>query len=88
LLLLLLLLPLLDEDELELLVELDEEPVHVVHGGPLDVLVEHELVLDECETVVAQGIYSTIVVVAQDGGGHVVSQSQTVTASAGAQEHG
>jgi hypothetical protein len=44
-----------DEDELELLVDLDVEPVHVVHGGPLDVLVEHELVVVD-ETVVAHGI--------------------------------
>ena len=69
---------------------MDEEPVQVVQGGPLEVVVVQldELVLDVCETVVAHGIYSTIVVVEQLGGGHVVSQSQTVTASAGAQEHG
>jgi len=67
----------------------DEEPVQVVQGGPLDVLVVQldELVEDD-ERDVAQGMYSTIVVVEQDGGGQVVSQSQTVTASAGAQLHG
>jgi hypothetical protein len=82
---LLLLLLVLDEDELDDVDE--EEPVQVVHGGPLDVLVVQvdDEVEEVCETVVAQGIYSTTVLVEQDGGGQVVSQSHTVTASAGVQ---
>ena len=66
-----------------------EEPVQVVHGGPLEVVVvQLDELVEDVEMNVAQGIYSTIVVVEQLGGGQVVSQSQTVTASAGAQEHG
>ena len=77
------LLVVLDEDELELD---DVEPMQVVHGRPVETLVEQELVLvAENETLVAQGIYRTLVEVEQRRGGHVVSQSQTVTASAGVQ---
>jgi len=64
----------------------EEEPVQVVHGGPLEVVVvQLDELVEDVEKDVAHGIYSTIVEVEQDGGGHVVSQSHTVTASAGVQ---
>jgi len=69
----------LDWELLEVEVEL---PVQVVQGGPVELLVEHELVEEDDEKVtdVAQGIYTTSVVVEHAGGGHVVAQFQTVDA--------
>jgi len=67
----------------------EEEPVQVVHGGPLEVVVvQLDELVEDVDMDVAHGIYSTTVLVEQDGGGQVVSQSHTVTASAGVQEHG
>lgn len=63
--------------------------MQVVQGGPLEVVVVHvEVELVEELGDVAQGMYSTIVEVAQARGGQVVSQSQTVTAVRGVQPHG
>jgi len=78
-----------DDDEDEDEEDEDEEPVQVMQGGPLEVVVvQLDELVEDFEKDVAQGIYSTIVEVEQDGGGHVVSQSQTVTAVAGTQLHG
>jgi len=78
-----------DDDEDEDEEDEDEEPVQVMQGGPLEVVVvQLDELVEDVEKDVAQGIYSTIVEVEQDGGGHVVSQSQTVTAVAGTQLHG